>query len=349
MFTPLVPIDTGSSDGRHPARTVLIFAVLAAGMPGAWAQQKLPPAAAEWTLSSPFAKDQEARMNLSGAACVPTAPPFTSCLIVNDQKQYAQFFALEGTTIVPGAVIRLVDKVAEGDPDAEGAAYDECYFYVVGSHGRSRHSNKPNDSSYVVFRFPVDKITGKPTFAVSEDKVVGVEASGRLREVIMNGDIIKDFYDQPLAKNGANIEGIAVKHGRMHLGLRGPSGHEHALIVSVDAAAAFTKDGDLKAAVRLLKLGKDTGIRDLASVRDGVLVLSGPVNDQPVEPAVFLWDDKSGALRKLAELQRPQGRQGELKAETLLVLDDSLGKAWRVLIMFDGQENGAPTEYLIPR
>lgn len=347
MFAARAPIDIGGSCGGRLA-AAFVLAVLAARMPGAWAQQ-LPLAAATWTLSAPFAKDEEARMNLSGVACVPTTPPFTSCLIVNDQKKYAQFFALEGTTIVPGAVIRLVDKGADGDPDAEGAAYDGDYFYVVGSHGRSRHANKPNDSSYAVFRFPVDRITGKTPFPVSEDEVVGVEPSARLREAIMNGDIIKDFYDKPLARNGANIEGIAVRDGRMHLGLRGPSGHEHALVVSVDVAAAFTKDEDLKAAVRWLKLGKDTGIRDLASVRDGVLVLSGPVNDQPVEPAVFLWDDKGGTLRKLAELQRPQGKQGELKAETLLVLDDSRADAFRILVMFDGQENGAPTEYLVPR
>jgi hypothetical protein len=61
--------------------------------------------------------------------------------MVNDQKKYAQFFSVDGTTIMPdpNGIIRLSD--AEGDPDAEGTAYADGYFYVTGSHGRSRHIN----------------------------------------------------------------------------------------------------------------------------------------------------------------------------------------------------------------
>jgi hypothetical protein len=45
----------------------------------------------------------------------------------------------------------------------------------------------------------------------------------------------------------------------------------------------------------------------------------------------------------------PGSRDGEAKAETLLVLRDQANEPWRVLILFDGPENGAPTEYLVPR
>jgi hypothetical protein len=31
------------------------------------------------------------------------------------------------------------------------------------------------------------------------------------------------------------------------------------------------------------------------------------------------------------------------------VLNDKTNEPWRVLVMFDGPENGAPTEYLVPR
>jgi hypothetical protein len=315
---------------------------------------QLTPSATTWTVSSMFEKDIEnddvqdqARTNLSGAACVPTTPPFTSCLIANDQKKYAQFFSIEGTTIIPRSFIRLVAKGSDGDPDAEGVAYDNAYFYVTGSHGRSRHKNKPNDSSYAVFRFPVDKNTGLPPFGVSAEEVVGVESSSRLRDAIRNGDVIKEFYDQPLASGGVNIEGIAVKDGRMHLGLRGPSRQGQAFVLSVDAAALFTPDGDLKASVTPLALGQDTGIRDLAAVDDGILILSGPVNDQAVAPAIHHWNDKTGALRQLGDLQFPKDLTAA-KAETLLVLQEQPA-AWRLLVMFDGPENGAPTEYLVPR
>ena len=59
-------------------------------------------------------------------------------------------------------MVRLRDG-GDGDPDLEGAAYDKRFFYAVGSHGRSRYANRPNDNSYAVFRFPVGK-NGKPKF-----------------------------------------------------------------------------------------------------------------------------------------------------------------------------------------
>jgi hypothetical protein len=314
------------------------------------AQEKLAPVAAEWRVKADFQKSADARTNLSGAACAPTVPQFTSCLIVNDEKKYAQFLSIEGRRITPRALIRLVHQDADGNPDAEGAAYADGFFYIVGSHGRGRHSDKRNDSSYAVFRFPVDKGTGKPAFKVSEDEVVGVKSSTRLRGALRGGDGINDFFNKPLAKGGVNVEGIAVKNGRMHLGLRGPSIEEHAFILSVDADAVFTKNQSLDASVRRLKLGTNAGIRDLASVRDGLLVLAGPLNEQKeVKPALFHWNEKSGALKRLGELKRPASLQGGAKAEIVLVLHDKPHEPLRVLVMFDGPENGAPTEYLVPR
>src|SRR3954463_15508836 len=129
------------------ARTVLA-ALLACVVlsPGARGADAIEPVAA-WSVQGDFAKSEQARTNLSGPACATKAPPFRSCLIVNDQKNYAQFFAIKGTRLVPGKVIRLRDEGAEGDPDAEGAAYHNGYFYVIGSHGRTRHGDKPNDAS----------------------------------------------------------------------------------------------------------------------------------------------------------------------------------------------------------
>src|SRR5689334_12440048 len=132
-----VMLETCTGLGRRTHSTTLAlacgFAVFVV-MPAA-AQSPLPPIG-QWQVQSNF-KGQEARENLSGAACARTSPALRSCLIVNDQKKYAQFFSVEGTTIMPDpeGVIRLSDD--EGDPDAEGAAYADGYFYVTGSHGRS--------------------------------------------------------------------------------------------------------------------------------------------------------------------------------------------------------------------
>jgi len=347
MFTAFSSRTSGSKcSGKLPAVLLCLTAFFAT--PGTTAaQSKLEPAPTKWTLSEKYKKDADARTNISGASCTTKSPPFTSCLVVNDEKKYAQFFSIEGTVINPGKVIRLVDENAKGNPDSEGASYDNGYFYITGSHGRSRHHPEKNsDPSYVVFRLPVDKATGMPTFDVSADKVVGVEASHRLREAIK--DKVSAFYDQPLSDNGANIEGIAVQHGRMYLGLRGPSDNSSAFIISVDAEAVFTPDKNLDAVARTLHLGPHTGIRDLAAVSNGLLVLTGPVNEQAVIPSVLHWNPTTGALGLPNELKIPDVA-AEAKAETLLILKDVDDEPWRALVMFDGPENGAPTEYILPR
>lgn len=322
----------------------LVLAALLALAPLESRAEALEPVAA-WPVQGDFEKGEEARTNLSGAACTSRKPPFRSCLIVNDQKNYAQFFSIEGTRLVPGAVVRLREG-GDGDPDLEGAAHDSGFFYAVGSHGRSRWANKPNDESYAVFRFPVGK-NGKPKAAMSETSAAGVQSSPRLREAIRDARDVGAFYDKPLKDNGVNIEGIAVKGGRMHLGFRGPSVDGRGFILSADADAVFGKR-KLHAKVHALPLGDTTGIRDLAAVRDGILILTGPVNDQPVTPAVFLWNEKTGALKKLGALAIPEEYRKH-KAETLLVLRDEKGKPYRVLVMFDGPANGGPTEYEVPR
>jgi Protein of unknown function (DUF3616) len=346
-------MSTASFSDRHFLSANILVAplcglVAACAVAGAaTAQTKIEPASTSWTVSKDFEKNDKARTNLSGAACVTRAPPFTSCVIVNDEKKYAQFFSMKETVIHPGKVIRLIAGDQEEDPDAEGAAYDDGYFYITGSHGRSRHHpENRNDSSYVILRFQVDPATGTPTHLSRDPDVVGIESSCRIRNVI-KAEVPK-FYDKPLDENGVNIEGIAVKDGRIYLGLRGPSNNGSAYVISVDAKAAFAPDQDLEAKARMLQLGRDTGIRDLAAVADGLLVLTGPVNEQEVTPAVRHWDPKTGVLGPAKELLIPNAAK-DGKAETLLILKDVAGEPWRVLVTFDGLENGAPTEYTIPR
>jgi len=299
------------------------------------AAETIPPEPTEWKVSKNF-DGKDARMNLSGAACATNAPPFGLCLIVNDEENYAQFFSIDidKARLMPGDKLVLREK-AEGDPDGEGAAYDKGFFYVTGSHGRARHSvAKSSVPSYVVFR--------------SRPPDPKVDATTRLHDVIHDAQYVAPFFNVLLDENGVNIEGIAVKKGRIYFGFRGPSTDSNAFILSVDADALFTKKDAVNAVVNKVKLGPTTGIRDMAAVEGGILLLSGPVNDQPVTPAVFFWDEKIDELKLLGELEIPAPLK-EAKAETLLVLRDEPDKKFHVLIMFDGAENGAPTEYHIPR
>ncbi|WP_165936112.1 MULTISPECIES: DUF3616 domain-containing protein [unclassified Bradyrhizobium] len=312
---------------------------------------KITPEATTWKPASIFEKDsndepkKKPRTNLSGAACVPTTPKFTSCLIANDEKKYAQFFSIEGNVLVPKDLIRLSDD--DDDPDAEGVAYDEGFFYVTGSHGRSRRGDEKNLSSYTVFRIAVDPKTGVPKTKPNAETVEGVEASPRLRKVLKKDDDVEAYFNEPLAKGGINIEGIAVRNGRMYFGLRGPSVKRRAYVVSVNADALFVKHDDLKPTTTPLELGKDTGIRDLAAVRDGLLILAGPTREEDVPYTVWLWDGSSETAKPMATLDLSKVKQGA-KAEILLPLEED-ATSIRVLIMFDGVENGGAVSFRIKR
>ena len=133
----------------------------------------------------------------------------------------------------------------------------------------------------------------------------------------------------------------------MYFGLRGPSLKRHAFVVSVDADALFTKDDDLEPDTTSLELGKNTGIRDLAVVSDGLLILAGPTREEDVPYTVWLWDGSSETAKPLATLDLSKVKEGA-KAEILLPLDED-ATSIRVLVMFDGVENGGAKSFKIKR
>jgi hypothetical protein len=321
--------------------TAIVFASFVA-LPAS--AQTVAPQTVHWSVIPGFAKDAEARQNISGAACATTNPPFRSCLAVNDQKKYAQFFSVADNKIVPGGVIRILGNNAATDPDAEGAAYYDGYFYVVGSHGVGRMNAELN-SSFVVFRFKVDGQTGKPAFEVTDREVARqIEKSFALRAAIRSAPFVGPYAEKPLNANGVNIEGVAVDGDRIYFGFRGPSVDGKGFILSAAIDGLFgIKPVDAK--VFALPLGATTGIRDLARVEGGLLVLSGSVNDQDITPAVWLWNPASGALKKFGDLG---GTPPSAKAETILVLGED-PQRYRVLVMHDGPANGEPMEYWLPR
>jgi len=86
--------------------------------------------------------DSKKSEDVSGIACG-TATGFPRiCLLADDETQGAQIVILREGGLVAGDFIRLIDNVHNGkliELDAEGVAYADGYFYVIGSHGRPRH------------------------------------------------------------------------------------------------------------------------------------------------------------------------------------------------------------------
>jgi Protein of unknown function (DUF3616) len=319
----------------------LLFSAAASSQP------TIAPNGPAWKVRPAFEKTDKVREAISGAACALTLPP--TCLAINDEKSYAQFFSIKGRKLLPHRVIRLVPDGAEpGELDIEGVAYDRGYFYVVGSHGAPRNPAAAIDPSrFFIFRFRVNERTGKPRFRFGDEFVdtTAIVRTNALREVIKNAPDIGPFAEKPLGENGANIEGIAVRDDRIYLGFRGPSVDGRAFILAVNVNGVFGNEA-MDPKVHAIRLGPATGIRDLAVLRrdKGMLVLAGPVGQSGVY-SVHYWDGQSDETKPLANLGSvPAGG----KPETLLLLNES-AKYFRALVLIESIANGNPLEYLIPR
>ncbi|MEP1932879.1 MAG: DUF3616 domain-containing protein [Roseibium sp.] len=326
-----------------------VFAVGVVVSPFQNAKADDPGFIASWSVEPSFDGKDKIRESISGAACAPVSPP--ACLVALDEQRNTQFFAISGKTIVPGPVMRLLPKKEGGikykEIDAEGAAYADGYFYVMGSHGLSRKKAKFNPSSFFIFRFPVDPKTREATFKVSSKTIAReIERSDRLREAIKAAPgAVGAYAEKPLGEGagGVTLEGLAVAGKRMYLGFRGPSVEGTAFIMDVDARAVFSS-GDLSANVTDIALGAGAGVRDLAPVSDGLLVLAGPVQKKG-RYAIHHLSFQDQKLRKLLDLTMPNSGA---KAETILLLAEQ-SDSYNVLVLYDGLLDGGPREYRFGR
>lgn len=304
--------------------------------------------------------------DVSGIACATDTGFPRICLLADDETQGAQIVILEDGKLIAGDFVRLIDDSFEDKPlelDAEGVAFDDGSFYVIGSHGRPRHEPGKNASkiearakaSSRVFRirFPsgsIDMMTGKL------DGLPEVSTSLNLTRIFRAQAALEPFVDKPLDENGLTVEGVAVRDCVLYAGLRSPVPEDRrAAILSVPLRALF--DGEtrkectvIETVLRRLQLGVDCngkarGVRDLATFGGRLMVLAGPVNDPPKgasirqgDYTVFAYGDEGDKIEGF-DLK---GYGSDIKPEALLPLDDSDGKL-RALLLFDGPDEGRPT------
>ncbi len=317
-------------------------------------------------------KGGKAATDISGLACMPSAGGPHLCLVVDDQGKNAQFARVEAGRMSPGAVLRLIGgepdpgtsgtQPARGCPkegsfadlDAEGVAYAKPYFYVVGSHGCTRKHGKFDRSSFLLARVHVDR-DGRPVDR--HDKPMPPDAPGeavdftwRVSDLLTHDERTRAFFTRSLKHGGLNIEGIAVVGNTAWFGLRAP--------LDKSTAAAFLVGGDIddlfregsgpartyRAAIPLDLEGR--GIRDLAALPDGrLLVLAGASDDSDVPFRLFVADPSGKTVKPLCTLPAIEGTvDGEKvsgKAEAVTVLEQTSSGA-SILVMFDGPSNGAP-------
>lgn len=336
----------------------LFLATFLAGLCGAVNAAEIVPSARAWTVDPHFEKSDEARESLSGAACVDGS---AHCLIVNDEKQYAEFFDVDATyaTLMPGRVMKLladeVRGVAMKEIDAEAVAYEAPYFYVAGSHGMSRDGDL-EPSRFSLFRFKVDASTGLPQFDFDDDDVAPeIERTDRLRPLLKTIPEFSAFAEQPLDANGVTIEAMVVQGDDLVFGLRSPSLDGQVCLLHVRTGALF-RPRDVMTRIApdprtyCPDLGLGAGIRDMAKIAGGLLLLVGNGPDGPAEevspqvPSLW-WTDGIRNAEKLGDL--PMLTESD-SAEAVLVLEDTDGLL-RVLVLLDGERDGAPREYVVTR
>lgn len=276
--------------------------------------------------------------DVSGIACTTDTGFPRDCLVIDDNLQFAQFVTVKDGKLVAGDTIRLMRGKFEGEPlelDGEGVAFSKGFYYVIGSHGRPRGKLDPE-----LIKARIDASSQIIRFRAEDGTDAKIERTSNLKSMIAAEPAFDGFRDQQLEENGLTIEGIAVKDGMLFAGFRGPvlDDNKKAVVMSAPLDAFF---GNAAASPSLfrLPLGEGRGVRDLASFEGGILILAGPVKSGPGVYAIYWWDGASENVSLLSELTQFDPKR---KPEGLLPLDKKETKL-RILIIFDSDEEGAPT------
>lgn len=256
--------------------------------------------------------------------------------------------------VVSNILVYRGDKQAGRELDIEGFAVQGRNLYVIGSHSLARKRPRKNNT-YEENRVRMSKIKHeKSRYQLYRLKLDGSYQVGRREQInlssIFNNDpVLSRFTSIPSKENGIDIEGIAVKDGNLYLGFRGP------VLRDGYVPVMRLKFNNPAESYRLFFLDiEGRGIRDMAAVSDGFLILAGPVGNELVSYQLLHWNGKDcitgenlpekGKLQLLTEITPPDGG----KAEGLALISET-AKTYELIMVFDGAKNGAPRHYTIKR
>ena len=382
---PLLRTPAFASSGRWLLPALLASALaLSTGAQAQPTPPRLQPDSGPWDSGNGFTFDlsqkkrQKTRQSVSGMACNLDARQRRICLLAFDEGAEARYAYLDNpllTIDTEPVVLRDTDE----ELDAEGAATDGQYFYITGSHSAKRNDCASNPGSRHLIRFRLDPATGRALRSPpgnARGALVDYADSGRLWPIMQAqtglalhvgerkclGSGPADKAPALTGQQGVNIEGLAVRSGRLYFGFRGPASHGVASVLAVDADALFDLDtaSDPKPTLTRLALGQNRGIRDMVAVKTGFLLLVGP-DDSPASQnagwIVAWWDGQSAEGRVvqpkvLATLDlggvilRKCDKQ--LKPEAMTVLEETPA-AYKLLVLSDGMCDGGPLTFTLAR
>jgi hypothetical protein len=168
------------------------------------------------------------------------------------------------------------------------------------------------------------------------------ERSSELLKAVRSDDYLQPFVDVPGKDNGFDIEGLAVRAGRLWVGLRSPVLRGWCCILELEVEAEeqelrLVSHKKQRYRTHFFKLD-GLGVRDIALLDDDLLILAGPPMTHAGPAGIWRW--KNAAKKHAAAdpgdvapvLRLPQAKQ-EDKPEGLAVFDD--GPRPSVLVVFD--------------
>lgn len=200
----------------------------------------------------------------------------------------------------------------DGEADIEGLAHEDGHLWLVGSHSRKRKKPKPgmdaakalsrlakvkaDANRFLLARLPLAEAEGglRPV-RDGAARLAGDAKGNALTRALARDPHLKAFLRLPGKDNGLDIEGLAVRGGRVLLGLRGPVLRGWAVVLEIQPAE--TAPGVLNLQPfpdgrtwrkHLLDLD-GLGVRDLCLDGDDVLVLAGPTMDLPGPFVLHRW------------------------------------------------------------
>lgn len=271
-----------------------------------------------------------------------------------DEGRKVQILEKEGDHYKVRDDLEVVLGDCDAEFDIEGIARDGATVYVMGSHSAKREK-VDKDNTYeqnlaliaksarqpcrdVVFRFTLD----------AEGHASAVEKAS-LAPILDAHPILKRFRDTASKENGVDIEGVAFADGHLYAGFRGPVLRENFTPILKLRFGAPATDAEL-----LFVDLKGLGVRDLARVPGGFLILAGPVGDGPGSYPLYFWDGRDCLPGKRASGQagtlKPLGKipAHDAKPEGIAVLKET-GTGYECVVVYDGLKKGGATRFRVAR
>jgi hypothetical protein len=187
------------------------------------------------------------------------------------------------------------------------------------------------------------------------DPPPAIERTWRVADALLASEVRSAYGDKK--GKGTNIEGIAIAGEHVYFGLRTPVKAGTAYIVSAPADDLFAPGTKaLKRGVvetRPLSLGKKTGIRDLAALEDGgLLILSGPSVDQR-DVGYKIWHlapplstSEPVELATIETKATAKDKDEIPKAEAITIIEQA-GDKVVFIVSYDNVDEGAPSRHEI--